>query len=54
MRLIAKYPRYQKAIAEMFPGLAPQFPRTIAEAEALAATELKATETEAHSDPLET
>lgn len=53
MRLLSKYPRYQKAIGEMFPGLAPQFPQTIAEAEALAANELNASENEAQHDPLE-
>lgn len=53
MRLLNKYPRQSKAITEMFPGLAPQFPRTIAEAEALAQQELNASENEHQRDPLE-
>src|SRR5262245_26954769 len=34
IRLLAKYPRYTELFAQLFPGLAPQFPRTIAEVEA--------------------
>src|SRR5215467_14558536 len=37
MRLLSKYPRHQAKFIEMFPGLAPQFPLTVAEAEDLAA-----------------
>lgn len=54
MRLMSKYPRHQRQITEMFPGLAPQFPMTVAEAEELAAMELSVSEKEVNPDPLET
>ena len=53
MRLLNKYPRHAKLITDMFPGLAPQFPLTIQEAEDYAAQELSAGEAEAAGDPLE-
>jgi hypothetical protein len=53
MRLQAKYPRHLKMISEMFPGLAPQFPMTVAEAEDLAKAELAQAENEMQADPLE-
>ena len=53
MRLFNKYPRYTRAITEMFPGLAPQFPRLIQEAEDMAAQELSSQESEHNTDPLD-
>lgn len=46
MRLLSKYSRYSKLIVELFPGLAPQFPRTILEVEDMARFEQERAERE--------
>jgi len=46
IRLLKKYPRHEKLIAELFPGLAPNFPLTIAEAEEIASLDLQEAERE--------
>jgi hypothetical protein len=46
MRLLKTYPRYGELIDKLFPGLAPQFPRTIAEVEALVEMEQQRQEIE--------
>src|SRR5262245_45591011 len=47
MRLLKKYQRHGKLIGELFPGLVPDFPKTIAEAEAIAAQEMEQAEDDA-------
>lgn len=46
LRLIRVYPRYAELLDKLFPGMAPQFPRTIAEVEALVEMEQQREEME--------
>ena len=50
IRLLKTYPRYGELIDKLFPGLAPQFPRTIAEVEALVEMEQERQEIEARGE----